>query len=480
MKSSDVIIGWVKDGQVHFADRHAEGHFLPAKDSSQDWSLLSGQENGQYTVLKVARKLDTCDDQDVPIMPGTTRVIFAYSPNDPASDDTISYHGSTRGTKSVLLLDPPTSDKQTINLPSDVKTLEFTNRNVSVPSTDTTYWCTAWKIPDLGGKHHMIRYEPVIQPGHERLLHHIILYYCEGSLGDNEPSAFQCNQNPLKRANHCQHVFVAWAIGGKAFNYPSHVGFSLGSSGDPGYFLMETHYDNPSMRADFVDDSGLRVYLTRQLRQHDGGVLMAGVHVDAYQIIPPYEPSFLSTGYCDTACIAEGLGDNEIHVFANVLHAHLLGTKLRTRHFRNGVELPPVQEDNNYDFDYQEARMLESERTIKKGDSLMVECEYDSTQRTTVTHGGLSSREEMCLSFLIYYPRNQLSQCTSRMLYVIPDQFSGHSAINIVDHRLDWTDPKTHEGFNHTLATSPHAQACLGSQGQLQVYRLFCRHTKQY
>ncbi|RUS81877.1 hypothetical protein EGW08_010347 [Elysia chlorotica] len=177
MKSSDVIIGWVKDGQVHFADRHADGHFLPAKDASQDWTLISGQESGDYTMLKMVRKLDTCDDQDLPIMPGTTRLIYAYSPNDPASDDAISYHGSTRGTKSVLLLEPPTNEQQATAFPSDVKTLEFTNRNVSVPSTDTTYWCTAWKIPDLGGKHHMIRYEPIIQAGHEKLLHHILLYF---------------------------------------------------------------------------------------------------------------------------------------------------------------------------------------------------------------------------------------------------------------------------------------------------------------
>ncbi|GFO17707.1 DBH-like monooxygenase protein 1 [Plakobranchus ocellatus] len=469
MKSSDVIIGWVKDGQTHFADRHAEGHFLPAKDSSQDWTLLMGQESGEYTVLKVSRPLETCDDSDRPILPGTTRVIFAQSPNDPPSDDAVSYHGSTRGTKSLLLLDPPTSDKQKISLPSDVKTLEFTNRNVSVPSADTTYWCTTWKLPDLGGKHHMIRYEPIIQTGHETLLHHVILYFCDGSLNEaTDPAAFHCDRNPLKHSSHCTHVFIAWAIGGKAFNYPSHVGHSLGSAGDPGYFLMETHYDNPRMRSDYVDDSGLRLYLTKELRQHDGGVLMAGVQVSGYQIIPPYEKSFLSQGICDTACISESLGDTEMRVFANVLHAHLLGVKLRTRHFRNGVELPPIQEDNNYDFNYQEARMLESERVIKKGDKLLVECEYDSSQRTQVTHGGLSSREEMCLSFLIYYPRSKLSRCVSRILYEIPDQFAGRSVYDIV-HHLDWTDPRSHEGFNHSVAVSPHAQLCHGSHTSFQA-----------
>jgi hypothetical protein len=33
-----------------------------------------------------------------------------------------------------------------------------------------------------------------------------------------------------------------------------------------------------------------------------------------------------------------------IHVVTTLLHAHLQGRKLRLRHFRNGVELPPIAE----------------------------------------------------------------------------------------------------------------------------------------
>ncbi|GFO49022.1 DBH-like monooxygenase protein 1 [Plakobranchus ocellatus] len=476
MKSSDVIIGWVKDGQVHFADRHAEGHFLPAKDSSQDWTLLMGQEVGEYTVLKVVRLLDTCDDEDVAVLPGTTRVIYAYSPNDPPTDDAVRYHGTTRGAKSILLLDPPTNEQQESALPSDVKVLEFRNRNVSVPSTDTTYHCTLWKLPDLGGKHHMIRFEPIIQRGHELLLHHAVLYYCLGSLDESIafPTSFSCYPNPPRQAYQCYQILIAWAIGGKAFNYPTHTGYPFGGAGDPGYFMMETHYDNPNMRADYVDNSGLRVYLTTQLRQHDAGIFLVGVNVDAYQIIPPYEKSFMSTGYCEESCLAEGLGDQEMHVFANLLHAHLLGVKLRTRHFRNGTELPPIQEDNNYDFDYQETRFLNTERIIKKGDSLLVECEYDSTQRTTVTHGGLSSRQEMCESFLMYYPRSQHSYCASRLLYKIPEQFSGRDVMDIV-HHLDWTDPKVHAGFMQAVSESEHVQICYGKKEMKSHLRVFPR-----
>ncbi|GFR62569.1 DBH-like monooxygenase protein 1 [Elysia marginata] len=254
MKSSDVVIGWVKDGQVYFADRHADGHFLPAKDSSQDWTMLMGQETGQYTVFKMVRQLDTCDNQDVAIKPGTTRVIWAYGYTDPLSEDAVSYHRMTRGTKSILLLDPPTSEQHGDALPSDVKVLEFTNRNLSVPADDTTYHCTMWRLPDLGGKTHMIRYEPIIQPGHQGLIHHMVLYYCANPTTEDDfpTDSFRCYKNPPQHLYSCYNVLVAWAIGGRVFNFPNHVGYPIGGPGDPGFFMLETHYDNPRMRSAFI------------------------------------------------------------------------------------------------------------------------------------------------------------------------------------------------------------------------------------
>ena len=34
----------------------------------------------------------------------------------------------------------------------------------------------------------------------------------------------------------------------QAFEFPDNVGFPLGSAGDPTFFVMETHYDNPALR----------------------------------------------------------------------------------------------------------------------------------------------------------------------------------------------------------------------------------------
>ena len=64
----------------------------------------------------------------VSIQEDTVRLIYSYSEVDPADDDSITYHGTTRGTKSVSLL---SQSKIPDSLPADVQHFEFLNNNVS-------------------------------------------------------------------------------------------------------------------------------------------------------------------------------------------------------------------------------------------------------------------------------------------------------------------------------------------------------------
>ena len=52
-----------------------------------------------------------------------------------------------------------------------------------------------------------------------------------------------------------------------------------------------------------VDSSGLRLYFTPTLRQYDAGVLTVGASVNRYQVVPPHEPNFISSGFCTQDCI---------------------------------------------------------------------------------------------------------------------------------------------------------------------------------
>ena len=42
--------------------------------------------------------------------------------------------------------------------------------------------------------------------------------------------------------------------------------------------------------------------------------------------------------------------------------------------------------------------------TLLPGDSLVTTCTYNSTNRTSSTSYGLSSTDEMCYHYLLYYP----------------------------------------------------------------------------
>ncbi|KAK2561148.1 DBH-like monooxygenase protein 1, partial [Acropora cervicornis] len=93
--------------------------------------------------------------------------------------------------------------------------------------------------------------------------------------------------------------------------------------------------------------------------------------------------------------------------------------KAVVRRIRNGVEHSEIARDDHYDFNFQEHLMLENEihvasvRLIPR-ETLITECFYNTRDRNWVTTGGLGTTDEMCLAFLIYYPKVNFSKCISR------------------------------------------------------------------
>ena len=48
----------------------------------------------------------------------------------------------------------------------------------------------------------------------------------------------------------------------------------------------------------------------------------------------------------------------KVNVFGTFLHAHLAARQITARHFRNGKELDMIDADRNYDFNYQQYKMM--------------------------------------------------------------------------------------------------------------------------
>uniref|UniRef100_H2ZI51 Copper type II ascorbate-dependent monooxygenase C-terminal domain-containing protein n=1 Tax=Ciona savignyi TaxID=51511 RepID=H2ZI51_CIOSA len=160
----------------------------------------------------------------------------------------------------------------------------------------------------------------------------------------------------------------------------------------------------------------MRIYYTDQIRQYDGAITQMGHSVSPYaELIPPNANSYLQYGECTSSCLTQVMADNSvpnIKVIAGMLHSHLLGIRMKLRHiYQNGTEAAPILRDNNYDFNYQEFRILNQERVILPGQSLQVECDYRTTTRSNFTYGGLGTSQEMCIAYTMYYPKISLSYC---------------------------------------------------------------------
>ncbi|KAK3732360.1 hypothetical protein QZH41_018734, partial [Actinostola sp. cb2023] len=231
----------------------------------------------------------------------------------------------------------------------------------SVPAKDTTYHCSVHKIPDLKERKHVVRTETVVQPGNEGVVHHIIITVCDDNLPDHLlNTSYDCNDfaNMPLRVIKCRtgSMVSGWAIGGGPFNYPDHVGLAIGSDYIGKHFVMEIHYDNPDQR-----NGKVKGLFTLALREN---ILQCNAIVLQNSPLP----------------------DKGIKLFASALHTHLAGRAVWTQHVRDGVELPEIARDDNYDFNFQDIFFLKKEIDFKPGDDFIQNCIYNTMDRSKPTY----------------------------------------------------------------------------------------------
>ncbi|XP_012063629.1 PREDICTED: MOXD1 homolog 2 [Atta cephalotes] len=420
---ADMVIGWVdNNGQVHLQDRHVKDASRdPQMDSSQDYRLLLGYENKTHTVLRFSRRYDTCDPRDLKITNDTMQVVWQYHVEEPVSAAGIlPDHGAVRGSRPLYLVQrdaQPRRNSRNQETDPPLKIWDILNKQVRLPmGQDTLLWCRVLRMPSINQKHHVVKYEPVIQPGSHEYLHHMTLYECRGDQAELESAAETTGgvcYVPDKPTFQCNTIAATWSLGSEGFNYPPEAGYALNPYAGPRYYMLETHYTNPQLDAFISDSSGLRLLYTDRLRGHDAGILSVGIDPNWRHIIPPGQPEVVSEGHCIADCTGQTIPNSGINMFAVIMHTHQLGRKVRLRQIRASEELPPIAADTNYDPNYQEYRRLQRPVKVYPGDHLVTECTYSSESRTAITLGGLGTREETCLVSVLYYPRIELSLCYS-------------------------------------------------------------------
>jgi hypothetical protein len=76
----------------------------------------------------------------------------------------------------------------------------------------------------------------------------------------------------------------------------------MGEESIPKYALLQTHYENLNFESGVRDSSGLRSFLTPNLREFDAGILTLGTLPRWVVMIPPGQPDFKVVGKCHQNC----------------------------------------------------------------------------------------------------------------------------------------------------------------------------------
>jgi hypothetical protein len=368
-----------------------------------------------------------------------------------------------------------------------------------MPSQNYTYWCTIHKAPKVATKNHIVGFRPVLRTAAAiRHTHHFVVYRCSvppgitakelydefsDVPGDDCYTAEAMEKRPTQ---FCDTVLYVWGAGGKDFFLPEHVGYPLGEEPEE-YYMLEVHYDNPHEQSNVRFETGVELYYTPKLREHEAATMTVGHTVIASLVIPPKSEDFMIVGHCSSECTSEGLPKEGINVFNLLQHTHLTGRKMKLRHFRNGTELPWISSDDSYHFNYQKNRPLKEEVKIYPGDHLTFECNYNTMAKSKVTIAGYSTSDEMCETFIWYYPKSALKMCSSfypigflykkfgigevewskdpglnkgtQPIIKTPAKVANMTFAHAIDATVDWT-PEFRKELQHHLHYDDHLTSC--------------------
>jgi len=249
-------------------------------------------------------------------------------------------------------------------------------------------------------KYHIVSYRPIITPGNEYLVHHMVLYGCPTVHPNNQ--TYECGMAPID----CSEVIIAWSIGQGGTAWSGDFALPFGA-GIMEYVYLQMHYNNPSMVKNLRDSSGLELVYTPTLREHDIGLLVLAGNIRGLNI--PARSTYTQKLECPSQCTQHM--KKPVTIVNYFPHMHMIGKKMWVQHIRDGVELPELHRDDNYDFQRQQNYPMNL--TFLPGDRLITHCVWDASSRAFNTTGGESSSQEMCVALFQYYPAiDLLDRCT--------------------------------------------------------------------
>lgn len=421
--ASQIVVRKDENDEWIAEDRYSMEYTAPSLDEQQDVQLLFAHRDDMTgeTAWGVTIPQDSCDQPfDYPIEDHETFMIWAMG-----STHDFNFHGANRGqfTANIMGLPPSESDM------NEYDYIDLVMPNVSMVREEegedptNAFICSYFDLDALGqnkgftsdDKIHMVGYEPVKSEGNEKYLHHMTLFSCPGNFDQELDNSHLYHQKVVPGCTNmppgCEEFIGGWAVGNFNTAYPPNVGVPIGEGNR--FLLLQIHYYNPDLTEGVYDSSGIRTYLTKELRPVDAGIMSFAVGVKTGQHPPlpgGQKDTTMETLYVEPDCT---MGWSEpLNVFSVQHHSHFLGKHQKITVERDGVNLGSMRTEHVFDYNHQGGVEPNNKvRTLLPGDRLAVNCHFDTTSvpENSTVQIGEESNKEMCFPTLLYYPKQEMS-----------------------------------------------------------------------
>ena len=438
MLGSDIFTIHLEDPQdsateVRIVDRYvpwasypySASDLYPRVDAHADWCLdayeFSG-DPGNYTFAALVSRLAvTNDPYDNDILEDWDSLLAIWAFGAGYDEGEMIYHGRRRGSTMV-----PLGNAQMREIPADAEgSVDILFSEYALPTRlDTYYSCQGFDLSSEN-KRHILAIEPIIQTENAAHVHHIVVHRCKaGQFFNDHLRPVACTpdnaDDPLDMHSHggdspvgtsggdCEGLLYVWAAGAGLFVMPDEAGIPIGGE-ENSHLIVEIHYDNPDRSPGIVDSSGFRIHYTETLRQHDAATMNVGDPLVS-------EPSDIDARVaqdhrqyvCPEACTDRFAAD--IQVFGSAPHMHYTGRSIWTTVSREGQYLADLDRKEYWNNGFQKAIYRKEPFTVKAGDRMTTHCVFDTQNYPRPVGFGSTTKDEMCMNFLFYYPRQQMKK----------------------------------------------------------------------
>jgi hypothetical protein len=224
-----------------------------------------------------------------------------------------------------------------------------------------------------------------------KIVHHILLFQTDSTV-DPGPSPCQ-----FGGGGPDWRIVSVWAPGGTGLVMPPQAGFPLSGTT---HYAVQVHYNNLMHLSGEQDGSGFDVCTTTSLRPNDADILAFGTEnftIPAHGTLdltcnftlPSYAPDFT--------------------LVADMPHMHKLGTIIGTTN-QPAAGGPPVDLGTRNPWNFNTQYWTDLNQTqIGAGDTVSTRCAWFNPGANAVSFGE-NTENEMCFSFVVYYPKITVSQ----------------------------------------------------------------------